>query len=280
MLKECCGSARRTRDWFHGIRLAAPFSGTSFPKARRAISAALRPIRRGGLWVGTQEGLYRMTPGGPVLVSDHGLAAVSIRDLHFDPDGTLWIGSRDHGLIRYTGASAFYFDTTRGMADNRVNRVLPSGTNFWFSGNRGIHRVSRQELERVALLEGGKLTLTMFDEKDGLITSQANGGFSPSGTAARDGTLWFPTRRGLAMIDPARLEPNTNPPPVVIQSLAVDEVQLPISPGMEIPPGPRRLEVRYTALSFRSTSKVHFRHKLLGMDKHWVEAGTRRDAAY
>ena len=45
---------------------------------------------------------------------------------------------------------------------------------------------------------------------------------SPEHVAAEDGTLWFPTIQGLASLNPARLNLNTNPPPVVIEAVLVD----------------------------------------------------------
>ena len=36
---------------------------------------------------------------------------------------------------------------------------------------------------------------------------------------AQDGTLWFPTQDGVAVIDPAEVAANPNPPTVVIESL-------------------------------------------------------------
>jgi signal transduction histidine kinase len=45
---------------------------------------------------------------------------------------------------------------------------------------------------------------------------------------------------------------------------------------LEIAPGKRQLEFRYTGLSFVSPDRVRFRYKLDGADKEYVEAGTHR----
>lgn len=49
---------------------------------------------------------------------------------------------------------------------------------------------------------------------------------------------------------------------------------------LEVPPGKRQIEVRYTALSFVSPDRVRFRYKLIGLEEDWIEAGTRRSAQY
>jgi len=50
--------------------------------------------------------------------------------------------------------------------------------------------------------------------------------------------------------------------------------------GAVLPPGARRLEIRYTALSLSAPEKVRFRYRLEGFDPDWVDAGTRRVATY
>jgi PAS domain S-box-containing protein len=47
-----------------------------------------------------------------------------------------------------------------------------------------------------------------------------------------------------------------------------------------LPPGNERIEFHYTSLSFTAPENVRFRYKLEGLDKHWMEAGTRRIAYY
>ena len=48
-----------------------------------------------------------------------------------------------------------------------------------------------------------------------------------------------------------------------------------------IPPGGARiLEIQYTASTFTSADKMNFKYRLAGLDKDWVEAGSRRTAYY
>ena len=49
---------------------------------------------------------------------------------------------------------------------------------------------------------------------------------------------------------------------------------------MVIPKGSRELALRYTGISFASPEKVNFRYRLEGLERDWVEAGTRRTAYY
>jgi signal transduction histidine kinase len=113
-----------------------------------------------------------------------------------------------------------------------------------------------------------------------MLSSECNGGFWPAGVRARDGRLWFPTQDGVAVIDPASVTTNLQPPPVVIESLMVERTPVALESEVRIRPGQAHFEIEYTALSFINSQNMRFRYKLEGLDHDWVEAGTRRTAYY
>jgi signal transduction histidine kinase len=104
--------------------------------------------------------------------------------------------------------------------------------------------------------------------------------------------LWFATVNGLSVVDPRALPRNTNAPPVVIEEVLVDGalvwssasepgVRVPTtSTKVRVPPGPRRVEIRYTALSLTAPERVQFQRKIEGFDEDWLNVGTDRVASY
>jgi signal transduction histidine kinase len=109
-----------------------------------------------------------------------------------------------------------------------------------------------------------------------------------------DGKLWIPMATALAIIDPSLERPLTEPPPVWITEVRVDENTvaahadlLPLRDAVEatnarltLPPQHRRIDLAFTALSFRTPSNVQFRYRLENFDDTWIEAGTRRTVSY
>ncbi len=73
---------------------------------------------------------------------------------------------------------------------------------------------------------------------------------------------------------------NNVPPLVAVEQVTVDDATLPIQTGIEIGPGHTRIAFQYAGLSFVAPQKVRFRYKLDGLDRDWVDAGTRRVAYY
>src|SRR4030095_5234980 len=107
-----------------------------------------------------------------------------------------------------------------------------------------------------------------------------NGGRWPGGIKARDGKLWFPTQDGVAIINPEAVVSNPTPPPGVVESLLLERESTPPDAAVRIPPGKSNIEIQYTALSFINSDRLQFKYRLIGVDKDWVEAGTRRTAYY
>ena len=139
-----------------------------------------------------------------------------------------------------------------------------------------------KELNRCADGLSEKVSYSIFGIGDGLPTLKASGGSQSAGCRLADGRLAFATSRGLVLIDPSLISTNPVPPPVILESFLADGQQLSTtgSSPLQIEPGEHRIELHYTGLSFAAPEKVHFRHRLLGLDSTWTEVGQRRWAEY
>lgn len=238
---------------------------------------------KGVLWVGTSgagiaifDGRRFVRPQG-----SQGVENAYIMCIHEDPDGGLWFGTSDAGLIMYKGGRFVRFVQREGLPDDSVFQILEDDQSYlWMTSNRGIARVPRKSLEAHAADKSVPIEMTTYSSGDGLASSECNGGSQPAGCRTRDGRLWFPTIKGVVVVDPKRLRRNTVPPPVKIEEFLADGEMVPPTAEAAIPPGKRSLEVRYTALSFLAPERVLFRYKLEGYDDRWVDAGTRRTAYY
>jgi signal transduction histidine kinase len=239
--------------------------------------------RDGDVWIGTYGGLSRIA-GGRVTRSytaADGLSAEHIRAIHEDRDGDLWVGTYGGGLNRFHDGAFTAITQRDGLADDVVSSILEDGRGqLWMSGNRGVFRVARAEL--VAFTEGHarRVHAVLYREADGLRNAETNGGFQPAAWQDSGGRLWFPTVRGLAVVDPARLTMLDQPPRVVVEEVVVDGAPRPPAAVTVVGPGSTNLEVRYAGLSLSAPQHVTFRYRLHGFDPEWVEAGARRVAYY
>ena len=237
----------------------------------------------GTIWIGTRRGLSRMRDGRiESWTAEHGLpGAADISILHRDREGALWLAGTALGLARMDANDRFrVYRVEDGLCEDNIAGLVEDERGFlWLSSNRGIFRVDPAEIEALDAGRIDRLPCHMYGRESGMRSREANGAVNPAGVRARDGRLWFPTTEGLVVIDPTRLSMDLAPPPVAIEEIVADDVQL-AGETPVIPAGTRNLEIRYTALTFVSPELVRFRYKLEGFDPDWVEAGDRRIAYY
>ena len=254
---------------------------SEFRLSGEAVGVVLED-RNGAIWAGTQDGgLNRIV--GDVVTSfgkRNGLASDLILALHEDNSGALWVGTAGGGLSRYKNGRWATITTREGLFDDSVFAILEDGDgNFWMSCNKGIFRVSLQQLDDFAEGLRPKVTSIAYGRPDGMASRECNGGTQPVAWKTPDGKLWFATVKGVAMIDPSRAR-MAAAPPVIIQDIFADRHRLDPSAPMTLPAGTTSLEFRYTGINLNAPEKIHYEVRLEGFDSEWVDAGPLRRASY
>jgi signal transduction histidine kinase len=251
-----------------------------------ADASALAQDPQGAIWCGfTQGGLARVVDGKVTLFRQKdGLPSEVIQCLLSDSDGALWIGTADNGLARFKDGKFTHVGVSHGLVDNAICHILDDGLGyFWLSTHHGLQRIAKAGLNRCADGLAPALEGQVYDHNDGLPIIEFTGGLHAAGCKTADGRLWFSSSKALVSVDPARIRINPTPPPIVIESLLVDG-QSAAEPASREParlsPDHQRLEFRFSGLSFVAPNKVLFKYRLEGIDRTWVDAGTKRTAFY
>ena len=244
--------------------------------------------KNGNLWIGTNGGGLNCLKNGKftVYTTGQGLSNNMVWSLYEDEEGTLWIGTHGGGLNRLKQGKFTHYSVKEGLFDDIVYQILEDDRgNLWMSCNKGIFKVKKEQLNQLAEGKIKSFRSVSYNEKDGMKSRECNGGTQPAGWKTRDGKLWFPTVKGVIMIDPTRIKTNPYPPPVVIEKIMADNrcFQPPFITDMGnmiFPAGIERLEIQYAGLSLLVPDKVRFKFRLEEFDKDWVEVGNRRTAYY
>ncbi len=195
----------------------------------------------------------------------------------------MWIGTNGGGLnVRVNGKIVSFLSAKTLPQD--IYGILDDGDeNLWLGSSKGIFRVNKARLQcNRSGWRGGEAVPneTSVAAVDGMRISECSSGGHPAAWKAKDGTLWFATLRGIATVDPAHMPVNRVPPLVAVEQVLVDDTALPMHSSAEVAPGRTRFAFQYAGLSFVAPQKVQFRYKLDGMDRDWVNAGSRRVAYY
>lgn len=250
-----------------------------------AVKAVLED-RDGALWYGTAGGGlgYLKDGAGRRFRQQDGLSSDYITCLHRDAGGVLWIGT-SAGLTRMKEGRFATLNREKGLPNDHIVHIEEDALGFlWMSSRGGIIRARRGDLESCADGQTARLYFQAYGLSDGMPTLECSDGSQPAGCKSADGMLWFATRKGLVTIDPMSVKLNLWRPPVVIESLSIDDHQITrlsdSTAPLRIPPGSHRLDFAFTGLSFAAPEKVRFAYSLEGLNDKWVQAGSRRTAEY
>jgi signal transduction histidine kinase/streptogramin lyase len=236
----------------------------------------------GTLWMGSDDGLNSLKDGRiTTYETPNALADAWVISLYLDSKNILWIGTFGRGLFRLENGHFTHYTTHQGLPDDTVNSVVEDAAgNLWIGSDHGISRVTRQDMESVAMGTRPVVKPTVFGKADGIKRSETAGGSLPSAWRARDGRLWFPTNRGVVVVDPMRLSFNEIGPSAHVEEIVADQTRVNMLAPLRLAPGTRRLEIRYAAPSLSSPERTKFRYRLDGFDTQWVPGGAQRLAEY
>ena len=243
---------------------------------------ALLEDSKGNLWIGTLGGLSKFADGKfTTFTTSDGLSSNTITSLLEGSEGDLWIGTSGGGLNVLRDGKFASFTSHDGLPDDVIYRILEDGEHrLWFSSNKGVFRLGTSEMNDLIAKRTSTLNPVLYGTADGMLTRECSGDGHPAAWKMNDGKLWFATIKGVAAVDPEHLAVNSLPPPLVIEQVRVDDQLLTAQTGSKVSAGSTRFDFYYTAPSFIAPENVHFKYKLEGFDRDWIDGGNRRVAYY
>ncbi|MDQ2776909.1 MAG: histidine kinase [Acidobacteriota bacterium] len=244
------------------------------------VGAMLRD-RHNDLWIATLDGLSRFQNRKFTNYTvEDGLPGNVITDLYADSEGYLWIATQDAGLARFRDNSFVRFPSRLKLPGTIYGIAEDANANLWLAAKTGIFRVSRRNLNAFAAGSSGSVNIASYGTSDGLRVSECSGGGHPAIWKDRDGSIWFATAKGAAVLKANHVAINPAPPPVALESIFIDDKPYDPDQVKDIAPGHSRVSFEYAGLSFLSPHSVQFKYRLEGFDREWIDAGTRRAAYY
>jgi len=272
------------------------------PIPPKSICTALYEDKQGVCWIGTPEGFVK------IIFSNSQKSSPQIKwfynnssnrnSLNYNhvscflddpsaPDKYLWIATKGGGLNRLdkTTGDFFHLTTKDGMPDDVVYGILPDDAgNIWGSTNKGIFCLT------AANNNGNNWVFHNFTKANGLQDDEFN-----TGAYAKlpNGNLAFGGVNGLNIFDPKEIlvpgfMPNVFITDILInnQSIAPEDnsavLQNTIEQSTEITLTHLQdiLTLEFSSLDLTASAQNKYRYQLVGVDKNWVESGTRRTATY
>ena len=219
----------------------------------------------GRLWLGCSSGLFRHNGKGWAKVSVQPAEAPGgYENVAVTTDGRLWLSSLQPGLIAGRVTDADHLDAAPVvdalLADTRFYFLRPDRQGrLWAGGGNGVDVFDGRHWARLST-------------RDGLLWEEANHG---AFYADDDGTVWIGTPVGLThVIKPEQLLAPREIHPLIFSASYGErefDAQSPILPFESA----GALVLRFGVLGNSAGNPVHFRYRLSGVDRDWVETAQR-----
>jgi ligand-binding sensor domain-containing protein len=239
-------------------RIREDFSPPQLPLAN-----ALAPDPHGGVWLGLASGGLARYRNGQLELFPLNLSPRDspVHGLLVNSDGSV-LAATSSGLFGWQNGKMQSLTVRNGLPCDVIYALI-TGKNatLWLYAACGLIAIPNAELQRWWQSPDAAVRSSLLDVFDG--AQPMSTPFQPNASKSPDGRLWFANENVVQMVDPAHVDDNPMLPPVHVEEVTADDKTYDASPGLRLrlPPLVRHLEIRYTALSFVTPAKVHFRVK-------------------
>lgn len=244
--------------------------------------------RGGDIWVGSDNGLFRIQPDAHVFQlfnERNGLSSNKITCMYEQEDGQLWLGSLGGGLNLFNpknSRTAEVLSVGNGLANASIAGILPDDKgNYWISTYGGLSYFNQK----------GK-TFRNFYQQDGFSHDEFNR-FSFFREES-SGDLYFGSIKGVNRFNPPDLLKAASPAPVLLSELAFFDQSGKsritnshfectekngnwVSPLVLLHPNNRFLRLKFVLADFRNPGKNQYAYRIDGLGEEWNALGVNNE---
>ncbi len=202
-------------------------------------------------WFGTTNGIFYAQNDSIYAYPIPDFPKVAVRYMHQPDKNTMLFATEGLGLLIYHNKQLKRLTIDEGLNSNFISTVVTLDSTVWISTNSGITSFHQRYLNNTLENETQHIPTRVYNELDGMMNAETNGGIYPNIIVDEFGKLWYPSMAGIAVLDTKEaLEEQRIQPKIVLDELYVDGK--PVNPSYPI-----QLEYEHNQLSLRF-SVIHF----------------------
>ena len=240
---------------------------------------------KGNALCGTDDGLVMLKTDGSTTVYRHiasdttSISHDQVNCIYTTKNGQVFVGTKT-GLNLFDMATGSFkrIKANEGSFEESVRSIQEDHLgNLWLGTYHGLVKYNRQ-----------LHTLHTYTTVDGLASDQ----FLNNACAIDDpGKMYFGSKKGLVVFDPAAVAADTNTYPVVITNIKILNTgldatgdtalqqQFNVYRSLHLDYRQNFLSFEFAALNYNNSSSGYM-YMMEGLDKDWIKAGTKRFADY
>lgn len=153
---------------------------------------------------------------------------ITFRSINNNGDHLFWAQTYGKGLYLYKDGR-LYEPPQKNTVLSSVHSVIDDGAGYyWLSSNKGLFQVKKQNFINTYLYPNTGVYIHKYSRKDGLLTSEFNGGANINGLI-NDGFVIFPSMNGMIYINTKNAFPVMPGKDYYLDRIAVNEKEKNIS---------------------------------------------------
>lgn len=241
------------------------------------------------IWVGTSRGAYKVVKD--TILERIGIGSALFRGhitsiLDFGTEGLL-VSTLDDGLF-FQNNNGFWtqLDESKGLPYGAIVALHYESAKsmVWVSTLKGVYRFPLMSIQdNVTSTITVDNILTQYQRQLGTVPGRCCNGIGHGKILERDGSLLFPTLKGIVDIPLDIVVNRQIDETPIIESLLIDSkrsVNLGDTEHVRLRIDERSLVINYTVIDFSSSNRTEFRYKLEGFEQDWTYVGSRREAIF
>lgn len=234
--------------------------------------------KNGGIYIGTRSnGLYyyynRKVIEFNTLATDNKLSGNKISAIYIDKSQNVWVGTADGGLnvIENRSKQIKVYNFKNGLKDNKVCSVVQDHSGrIWVVTRIGVSEVDIHLGVKKSLDYTNGINIQEFSQNSILVTD--------------DNTIYIGGDNGFISFNSDRIKPNKYIPPIVINSITVNNIPLKMdvenNRTLNLKYNENNITLSYCALSYMNSSRNKYAYMLEGVDKTWNQVNDIRTVNY
>ena len=230
----------------------------------------------GRVWLSYADGGVAMLGQGAL---HRYVAAIGKVPAFFDDAGQVWAAG-EHGVALWRGGRFVILHSLDAAAFEGVVGILRARDgSLWLNTVNGAVQVAASEVAQALRDPSYRMRTRVYDAIDG-VAGKIGMLHSQSIAEAGDGKIWFSRQSVTFWIDPRQPPARLPAAQAQLGAVTLDGATVAAADGERLPAGTRDLLFTYNASSLGTPARLRFHYLLEGYDRHWHDAGNRRQAQY
>lgn len=178
----------------------------------------------GVFWVGTGQGLFRISRKTMQVATIKGLKGLYVRSVHISQNNTeIWITTYKDGFFLLKNGKLTHFPVDRKGYLANAHCIVEDRKGFlWIPTNRGLFQISKADLLKYTA-RPGELYYHQYSKTDGFNSNEFNGGCQPCALRLPSGIVSLPSINGLVWFKPEQTLADLPDKKIVIDRIEIDQ---------------------------------------------------------